>query len=62
MAMDVEKRLKNSCGHTSWYRVRTAENGIDIDSDINGLCENCVKEDAHFKAEIAELFHRMFEG
>jgi hypothetical protein len=59
--MEIEKSLKNSCGHTAWYRIRAVENGVDIDSNVNGLCKNCMNEDARFKAQIAELFHRLFE-
>ena len=60
--MDIEKTLANSCGHTAWYRVKTVDKGIDIESDVNGLCDNCMQEDARFKAEIAEIFHKMFEA
>ncbi len=59
--MNVEKVLKNSCGHTAWYRIKSVDSGIDIESDVNGLCENCMREDAHFKAEIAQFFSKVFE-
>jgi len=57
----IEKTLRNICGHVSWYRIKTAGNGIDIESDVNGLCDVCVREDAQFKAQIAETFSRLFD-
>lgn len=62
ITMHAEKVIKNICGHESWYRIKVVENGMDIESDVNGLCSTCLSEDAHFKAQIAEIFHKMFEG
>jgi hypothetical protein len=60
--MEVEKTLVNKCGHTVWYRIRSVPDGIDIDSDINSACEECVREDKLFKAAVAEMFKSLFEG
>ena len=60
--MDIEKVLRNSCGHEAWYKIKAVDGGIDIESDVNGLCENCAHEDTQFKAQIAEIFQKMFEN
>ena len=59
--MGVEKTLKNSCGHSSRYTVEFSDYGVDIESDVNGLCDVCTKEDSQFKAQIAEVFQKGFD-
>lgn len=57
---EVEKDLTNSCGHTSHYRMRFVNMGVDLESDVNGLCATCMHEDTQFKAEIAKFFSIFF--
>jgi hypothetical protein len=58
----IEKSLMNSCGHISHYRIISVRHGVDLESDINGLCSVCKKEDAEFKAQIAHVFSKLFSG
>jgi hypothetical protein len=58
---EVEKTLRNSCGHKSYYRIKFAEVGVDITSDVNGVCDICKKEDAEFKMQVAHVFSKLFQ-
>lgn len=58
---EMEKVLKNSCGHRSYYKIKFADLGIDITSDVNGVCEVCKKEDAEFKSQVAHVFSKLFQ-